>query len=66
MTDRDPNKHEDIELTRFMLHYCYTCPEALHCDTETKCRACMEEKRKQGAKEAGRTTIEEQLKEYAL
>ncbi|MBH5317578.1 hypothetical protein I6N90_07155 [Paenibacillus sp. GSMTC-2017] len=31
-------------ITKNMIQYCYTCPEAHKCDTEEKCITCWEEK----------------------
>lgn len=66
MANETRNANADHELTRFMLHHCYTCPEASECDTEARCRACMEEKRERAEGEAGGQLTREQLKEYAL
>ncbi|OUS77975.1 hypothetical protein B1748_04175 [Paenibacillus sp. MY03] len=66
MTAQAKNEDVDNELTQFMLHHCYTCPDANECDTEARCRACMEEKREKREEEEGRQLTRNQLKEYAL
>ncbi len=66
MTEAERNKNEDPELTGFMLHHCYTCPNAPECDTEERCRACMVEKRAQAEKEQGHRATRSSCNDYAL
>lgn len=66
MTEAGRNKSDDLELTRFLLHHCYTCPNAPECDTEERCLACMEEKRAQAEEEQGQRATRRLLNEYAL
>jgi hypothetical protein len=33
-----------MDLTRFFLHYCYTCQDAAACETEEACIECWQNK----------------------
>ncbi|MFC4099316.1 hypothetical protein [Paenibacillus xanthanilyticus] len=58
-------KRKHTDLTRYMLHYCYTCDEAGECDTERKCAACMEKRNREEDKRDAVTT-KDLLTLYAL
>ncbi|GKU78855.1 hypothetical protein [Paenibacillus sp. L3-i20] len=53
-------------ITKNMIQYCYTCPDAHKCDTEEKCKTCWEAKgllKKEDLKE--QLTTEQLLTLYA-
>ncbi|OZB91219.1 hypothetical protein [Paenibacillus sp. XY044] len=54
------------DLTTFMIHYCYTCPEAYECTTEEKCLACWKAKQADIEEKLETKTTEKLLREYAL
>ncbi|HIW34472.1 MAG TPA: hypothetical protein IAA29_16985 [Candidatus Paenibacillus intestinavium] len=53
------------QTTRNLLQFCYTCPDAAHCETEEQYRACWAEHEQATTLEADLTT-EELLRQYAL
>lgn len=60
-------KLKEMDLTTFMLHYCYTCKDAHQCDTERKCLECFEAKRAEvDKKQEADPTTKQLFTYYAL